>query len=83
MNYAIIKNGIVTNIIWLLDTNSQDFPTAVKIQGLFVSIGDTYNIEEDRFYHNGEPIDSVQEQLIDAQNALGLLGYTEKEAANG
>ena len=40
-------------------------------------------------YTNGEyseilpPPPTTEEQLEDAQNALGLLGYTEEEAANG
>lgn len=31
MNYALIENGIVTNIIWLLPTNADDFPDAVPM----------------------------------------------------
>ena len=42
MNYAIVENGIVTNIIVLNDDNAQDFPNAIPTNGLFVAIGDTY-----------------------------------------
>lgn len=81
MNYALIENGVVINIIVLLPYNAHDFPNAVCIEGLYVQIGDTYDGE--RFCHDGEPIYSTQERLSDAQNALALLGYTKEEATNG
>ena len=31
MNYALIENGIVANIIWLYPANAGDFPSAVPI----------------------------------------------------
>lgn len=83
MKYALISNSIVVNIIILISYNAHEFPNAVKIMDMPVQIGDMYNAEENRFYHNGEPIYNTQEQLSDAQNALGLLGYTDEEAANG
>lgn len=79
MNYALIENGIVTNIIVLLPYNLKDFPHSIRVNDLAVRIGDSYNAEENRFYHDGEPICSIQEQLSDAQNALSILGYTEDE----
>lgn len=54
MNYALIENGIVTNIICLLPMNADEFPNAVATEGLPVDIGDTY--EDGRFYRNGEEI---------------------------
>lgn len=83
MRYALISNSIVRNIIVLISYNANEFPNAIKIMDMPVQVGDIYNAEENRFYHNGEPIYSTQEWLSDAKNALGLLGYTEEETANG
>lgn len=54
MNYALIKNETVINIIWLHPMNTSDFPSAVPTNGLLVQIGDTYR--DDKFYHDGEEI---------------------------
>lgn len=54
MNYALIKNEIVTNIIWLHPMNASDFTSAVPTNDLPVRIGDTY--KDGKFYHNGEEI---------------------------
>lgn len=60
MNYALIENGIVTNIIWLSYTNADDFPNAVAMGDLPVAIGDTWDGEN--FYRNGEKVVSALEQ---------------------
>lgn len=57
MNYALIRDGKVTNIIWLLPSNKQDFPNAVCIDDLPVMIGDTYFDEV--FRRNGVPINNI------------------------
>lgn len=54
MNYALIKNETVINIIWLHPMNASDFPSAVPTNDLPVQIGDTY--KDGKFYHNGEEI---------------------------
>lgn len=76
MNYALIEDGIVTNIIWLYPANASDFPNAVNIDMYPVGIGDTYDGEF--FYRNGEKILSYDElknsQIQDMQEALNLLG---------
>lgn len=71
MNYALIKDNVVTNIILLLPFNAEDFPNAVCIEGLFVQIGDTYDGE--RFYHDGEPLYSIEEQLSQAQQITDIM----------
>ena len=59
MNYALIENNIVTNLIWLHPMNAEEFPNAVSIENLPVMIGDTY--EDGKFYHDGvEVIAHVQ-----------------------
>ena len=57
MNYALIKNEIVTNIIWLHPMNASDFPSAVPTNDLPLQIGDTY--KDGKFYHDGEEIAST------------------------
>ena len=54
MNYALIKNGIVTNIIYLHPMNADEFPNAVEIGDLPVAIGDSY--AEGKFYRDGKEI---------------------------
>lgn len=56
MNYAVVENGTVTNIIWLYPGNASDFPSAVPCGDLPVAIGDTYDGEH--FYRGGEKLDS-------------------------
>lgn len=51
MNYALIENDIVTNLIWLHPMNAEEFPNAVSIENLPVAIGDTY--EDGKFYRDG------------------------------
>lgn len=71
MYYALIENGVVVNTIVLLPYNASDFPNAVSIEGLFVQIGDTYDGE--RFYHDGEPIYSIEKQLAEAQQVIDIM----------
>lgn len=71
MEYALVKDGVVENIIVLLSRNAQDFPNAVSIEGLSVQIGDTYDGE--RFYHDGEPIYSLEERLSQAQQITDIM----------
>lgn len=71
MRYALIENGIVANTVVLLPYNASDFPNAVSIEGLSVQIGDTY--VDGRFYHDGEPIYSVSEQLSQAQQITDIM----------
>ena len=52
MNYALIENGVVTNIISLRDSNAHEFPNAVKLGDRPVGIGDTY--ENGKFYRDGK-----------------------------
>lgn len=69
MNYAIVENGIVTNIIWLYPATP--FENAVPYGDIPVQIGDSY--EDGKFYRDGELLVSP---LEDMQEALGILGVT-------
>ncbi len=42
MDYAVIKNGVVTNIIVLNDENADEFPGTVKLGDTVAFIGDQY-----------------------------------------
>lgn len=77
MNYALIEDGVVTNIIWLSYTNADDFPNAVAMGELPVAIGDTWDGE--RFYRNGERILTQTEEMQDMADALTLLGANDME----
>lgn len=76
MNYAVVENGTVTNIIWLYPANASDFPDAVPCGEIPVAIGDTYDGEH--FYRAGECVLTALEQARkDAEDmaaALELLG---------
>lgn len=61
MNYALIENSIVINLIWLEDRNIHEFPNAVKTDDRPVSIGDTY--EDGKFCRDGEEVLTEVEQL--------------------
>lgn len=61
MNYALIENGIVTNVIWLYPGNASEFPNAFPVDGRSVEPGDTYSDGE--FYRNGAIIVSSPEQI--------------------
>lgn len=52
--YAVIENGVVTNLISLCDSNAADFPNAVCVDGRPVAIGDTYN--DGVFTRDGTPV---------------------------
>ncbi len=84
MNYAVVENGTVTNIIWLYPANASDFPDAVPCGEIPVAIGDTYDGEH--FYRAGERVltalEQAQQEAADMQAALEVLGINnETEAA--
>ena len=75
MNYAIVENGIVTNVIWLYSGNAADFPSAVPCRDIPVAIGDTYDGEH--FYRDGEQVVSMltaaQQEVQTMQEELPVL----------
>ena len=77
--YALVENGVVTNIISLNDRNASDLPNAVKTYDRPVGIGDTYT--DGKFYRDGSEvftpleianneIDSLTQQLGEAVEAI-------------
>ena len=83
MNYALVENGTVTNIIWLHPANTDDFPNAVPMGDIPAAIGDTWDGEH--FYRNGERVLTAAElaaaEAQDMKEALSLLGVTEESNA--
>ena len=54
MDYALIEDGIVVNIIALHPMNASEFVNAVPMNDLQIAIGDTY--VDGKFYRNGEEV---------------------------
>lgn len=78
MRYAIITNGVVTNVIILYPVNAADFPSAVPCRDIPAAIGDTYDGQD--FYRGGIKVVSAlaaaQQEAEDMQAALEELGVT-------
>ena len=76
MDYALIENGVVTNIIWLHPHNESEFPSAIPLNDRPVGIGDTYDGSD--FYRDGEkvltPLEQAQTEIEDMKTALNELG---------
>lgn len=84
MRYAIVTDGVVTNIIALNDRNASDFPTAVKLGDRPVGIGDTY--ADGKFYRDGvevlTPIEQAQAEIVEYKAALHELGVETEEVSD-
>ena len=84
MRYAIITDGVVTNVIVLYPGNAGDFPDAVPCGDVPVAIGDT--LDGEHFYRGGErvltPLEQARKDAEDMEAALEVLGINnETEAA--
>ena len=65
MNYALIKDGTVINLIYLHPMNTDDFLNAVPTDDLPVQIGDVYDGEH--FLRDGKivlPVTTISEGQI-------------------
>jgi hypothetical protein len=62
MNYALIENGVVTNIIWLNPKNANEFLNAVGVGDRPAAIGDVYT--DGVFYRDGERVLTAVEQAV-------------------
>ena len=81
--YALVEDGIVTNIISLDSRNASDFPNAIKTADRPVAIGDTYT--DGKFYRNGEEVltalEIAQLESETYKTALQTLGVDTEEVA--
>ena len=71
-NFAIIENGVVSNVLWGMVYNSDEWPNAIQVNDLAVQIGDSY--ENGKFYRNGEEVLSRAEEEADMREDLSILG---------
>lgn len=75
MNYAIVEDGVVTNIIVLYPNNAKDFSSAVRCGDIPVATGDTY--DGTHFYRNGEQVVSaltvMRQEVQTMENELPTL----------
>lgn len=80
-NYAIVENGVVTNVIVLHPLNADDFPSAVPLGDIPATMGDAY--ENGVFYRNGQRLRSHSEgmtaEMNDLRDALNVLGVSVDE----
>ena len=83
MNYALIENGIVTNIIWLNERNEAEWPNAVRLYDRMVEVGDTYDGE--KFWRDGtEVLTALEIAQLESETykkALQILGVNTEEVA--
>ena len=74
--YALVENGVVTNVMVLYPPSAAEFEGAVPCGEIPVAIGDTYDGEH--FYRAGERVltalEQAQKDAEDMQAALALLG---------
>lgn len=79
--YALVEDGIVTNIISLDSRNASDFPNAIKTADRPVAIGDTYT--GGKFYRDGNevltPLEAAQLESETYKTALQTLGVDTEE----
>ena len=84
MNFAIVDDGVVTNIIWLSASNRGDFPNSVCVANRAVAIGDQYI--DGVFLRDGTPVPAYTEQIEAMSNQIGELEAAVssiEEALNG
>ncbi len=75
MRYAIVTDGIVTNVIELRP--SVTWPGAVALGERPVGIGDTY--QDGKFYRGGQEVLTAQEEIAQYKAALNTLGVVTDE----
>ena len=59
VNYALVENGVVSNVIWLCPSNADEFPGAVCVADRPVTAGDLY--ADGVFTRDGEPVLTFEE----------------------
>lgn len=74
--YALVENGVVTNVMVLYPPSAAEFEGAVPCGEIPAAIGDTYDGEH--FYRAGERVltalEQAQKDAEDMAAALELLG---------
>ena len=79
--YALVENGVVTNVMVLYPPSAAEFAGAVPCGEIPAAIGDTYDGEH--FYRAGERVltalEQAQKDAEDMAAALELLGVTTEQ----
>lgn len=82
MNYALITNGVVSNIIWLDERNAGEWPGAVRLGERMVEVGDTYDGE--KFRRDGTEVltaaEAAQMEAAQYAAALQVIGVETEES---
>ena len=77
MQYAVIENGAVVNVIWLDPRNAADFPDAVPVGDVAAGIGDGY--ADGAFWRDGTrlltPLEAAQATIAELDAAVLELEY--------
>lgn len=77
MDYALMENGCVVNLIWLHPANAAAFPGAVPCGGVPVQTGDTFDGQS--FFREGKRVlsrwEEMMEQIAELDAALLELQY--------
>lgn len=76
MKYAIVKNGVVVNVVVLTAQDAAKDPDAVPLNGRTVWKGDEYDGYD--FYHEGVKSLSLAAKLAEALEALRILGVEDE-----
>lgn len=66
MNYAVIRGGVVVNMIVIAPYNTADFPEAVPVGDKPVGIGDEYR--DGKFWRDGAEVLSPAEAELAGLN---------------
>lgn len=84
MNYALVENGTVVNIIWLNERNAGEWPGAVRLGERMVEVGDTYDGE--KFWRDGTEVltaaEAAQQEAAAYAAALQVMGVEVAETAS-
>lgn len=77
MNYALIEDGVVANIIWVYEGNAHEFANAVPMGEVPAGIGDSW--DGGHFFRDGErlltPLERVRAELAETDAALLEAAY--------
>lgn len=68
MNYAVVENGVVTNIISALPYSG--IPNLVLCEGIPVHVGDTY--ADGVFYRDGKRVRPLVDEMFEALLIMGV-----------
>ena len=77
MDYALIENRTVVNLIFLHPMNAHEFPNAIPIEKLPVQIGDTYT--DGVFYRDGKEVQNETAGISEQDVIDSILNEVSKE----